>query len=364
MKILILGFTKIKYMPYLNMYLNGLDKNKHEIHLLYWARDNNEDSILSDSIKLHKFDVRMDDSIHLSSKLAKILRYSRFAKKCITEIDPDFLIVLHSTTAFTIKNLLLKKYKNRFFFDYRDLTYETSVRYYGRTIKKIVEASKATFTSSDGFRFVLPNSSNVYTSHNIMANAYQIFEKFSSISYPKQIPVRVAFWGLLRHFEINNQIIDKLCNDCRFELHYYGRAQGKMLGLMNESASKYNNFYFHGEYSPEDKIEFAKNTDLIINLYDKTGTMLYAMANKYYDGLVFCIPQLCTDGTFMGEQCHKANVGYSCNPYIDSFANDVFDYYQNLDRARFIDSCSIELEKIMVQVSEDKTIIERGINEG
>lgn len=31
MKILIIGFTKIKYMPYMNFYLDNIDKAKHEV---------------------------------------------------------------------------------------------------------------------------------------------------------------------------------------------------------------------------------------------------------------------------------------------------------------------------------------------
>ena len=33
MKILILGFSKIKYMPYLNVYLENIDRVKNDVHL-------------------------------------------------------------------------------------------------------------------------------------------------------------------------------------------------------------------------------------------------------------------------------------------------------------------------------------------
>ena len=39
MKVLIMGFGKIKFMPYLNIYLENIDREKNDVHLLYWNRD-------------------------------------------------------------------------------------------------------------------------------------------------------------------------------------------------------------------------------------------------------------------------------------------------------------------------------------
>ena len=39
MKILIMGFSKIKYMPYINFYLGNIDVAANDVHLLYWNRD-------------------------------------------------------------------------------------------------------------------------------------------------------------------------------------------------------------------------------------------------------------------------------------------------------------------------------------
>ena len=44
--------------------------------------------------------------------------------------------------------------------------------------------------------------------------------------------------------------------------------------------------FFHGDYKPEDRYTFVRNTDLIHNIY-KDGNMMLAMGNKYYDGLIF-----------------------------------------------------------------------------
>ena len=92
--------------------------------------------------------------------------------------------------------------------------------------------------------------------------------------------------------------------------------------------------------------------------------MLYAMGNKYYDGVTFCIPQLCTEGTYMGDQCTKAKVGFACDPYKDSFADDVFGYYEKLDRTEFIKACDVELNLILEQVEIDKKVIRGALSDG
>ncbi|MGI6122413.1 MAG: hypothetical protein ACOYH0_09045 [Saccharofermentanales bacterium] len=364
MKIAILGFTKIKYMPYLSMYLNELNKNDHEVHLIYWSRDAEDDVPVPKGVIGHSLDIAMEDAIPLMKKLSSIYKFGRFARRLIKSLKPDFIIVLHSTTAYTIKNLLLKEYTERYIFDYRDLTYENRFGFYGKAIKQIADHSAATFTSSDGFRHVLPDNGKIYTSHNIMPDAEQVHKEFRTLVHNKARRIRVAFWGLLRHYDINQQIIEKLCNDPRFEVHYYGRAQGKMLQLMSDSDSKYLNFMYHGEYRPEDRLQFSKDTDLLINLYERKGTELYAMGNKYYDGVTFCIPQLCTESTYMGQQCKKSNVGLSCDPYKDFFADEVYNYYEGLNREVFVQACDIELIRIMGQVRMNREIIRRVLSDG
>ena len=56
MKILIIGFAKIKYMPYINFYLDNIDREKNDVHIIYWNRDLQEENL--DSLKgitLHEF---------------------------------------------------------------------------------------------------------------------------------------------------------------------------------------------------------------------------------------------------------------------------------------------------------------------
>lgn len=357
MIVAIIGFTKIKYMPYLNLYLDELDVNRNDVHLIYWDRDDNNDATTKDGVTLHPINIKMKDSISIAFKIPRIILFKLFAIKTIRDIDPDFLIVLHSTTAFTIRRILKKRYKGKYIFDYRDITYELKSSFYKKTIGKLVDWSYVTFTSSDGFRFVLPDNHKIYTSHNIISDAERIHANFKRDTVTKQLPIRVSFWGLLRHYNINKIIIDKLCADPRFELHYYGRAQGSMLQLMKDASKSYENFYYHGEYYPEDRMEFAKETDLLLNIYENKGTMQYAMGNKYYDGIVFGLPQLCLADTYMGKQCQKSDVGLACDPNDSSFVDNVAKYYLELDYNIFLNNCDLELNRVIEEMQNCKLII-------
>ena len=348
MKIAILGFTKISYMPYLHFYLNQIDRTENEVHLIYWKRDNNQDAMLPDGVTGHSYDRSMEDSIPLRKKLPMLYGYGKFAKKMIKEIKPDFLIILHSTTGVTVRSMLKHKYKKRYIFDYRDVTYERK-NFYRRMVSTIVKNSALTFTSSDGFRKFLPENEEILTSHNLTRDVLNNRESFRYKREGEKI--RVAFWGLLRHYTVNKQIAEKLGNDERFELHYYGRAQGTMARFVEESLKLYNNFFFHGEYKSIDRLNFTKSTDIIHNMYDNGDrTTPIAMGNKYYDGPVFYLPQICMPGSFMGEKITKAGIGLECNPSDESFADKVYEYYTKLDFDNFFENCDKELDAVMQEV--------------
>lgn len=353
-RIVFIGFTKIKYMPYMHFYLDMIPVDDYEIHLIYWNRDNRSDMVLNSSVTLHPFEKEMEDTIPLRRKVCSILQFGKYAKEELSNINPDLLIVMHSTTAITIYSSLIKKYSQKYIFDYRDITYER-IGIYKKMVGNIVENSFVTFTSSDDFRKNLPDQPNkIYTSHNILASSLGKTEQYQSRTKRNTSDVlRIGFWGLIRHTEYNRQIINQLGNDDRFELHYYGRATGEDLALLEESTKKFHNVFFHGEYMPEERETFAKRTDVIHNLYsNQDATMPHAMGNKFYDGLVYRIPQLCSTGSYMGRLCKERGVGLECNPFDEGFGNAIIDYYNNLDFQTFNQSCEVMLQEIVEDIKK------------
>lgn len=358
MKILILGFSKIKYMPYMNFYLENIDPEANEIHLLYWNRDlKEEDTSSLQGVKLHEFRRAQKDDVSKLSKIGSFIGYRKYAKHLIKKEKFDFVIFLHSLPGVLLSDILVKKYPNKFIFDYRDSTYE-HFKPFKNVIAKLVKASKATFVSSDAFRQFLPESEKdkIFTSHNLLTDSLSHRDEKIKHGIPSD-KIRIAFWGFIRHEDVNREIIRKIAADDRFELHYYGREQ-QIAQNLKRYVTEINaqNVFFHGEYKPEDRYQFVRNTDLIHNIY-KDNNMMLAMGNKFYDGLIFYLPQLCLKGSFMGGKCTKAGIGLECDPFCENFTEKIFDYYKDLNQNVFIECCNDILIGVMKEYDEGKQFI-------
>ena len=155
--------------------------------------------------------------------MSNFRRYRRTALDLMKTHEFDLIIVLHSTPGVLLYDKLVLNYRGNYILDYRDLTYE-NFWLYNKVIHSLVNNSAATFVSSDAYRPFLPDSSKIYTSHNITKESLAVrdFRK----SEPRIVkPIRIRFWGLVDMSYINIAIIEKLANDSRYELHYHGRLQ-------------------------------------------------------------------------------------------------------------------------------------------
>lgn len=358
MKILIMGFTKIKYMPYMNFYLENIDCKANEVHFLYWNRDEQaEDTSFLEGVTLHEFCRKQDDDVARLSKVGSFIRYRKYARRIIKKGNFDFIIVLHSLTGVLIYDTLCKKYKNKFIFDYRDSTYERFAPF-KNIVGKLVKASSATFVSSDAFRCFLPSEceEKIFTSHNLLVDSLSHREE-KQIHGIESEKIRIAFWGFIRHEEINRMLIERIAKDLRFELHYYGREQQVALNLKQYAKEIHAaNVFFHGEYKPEDRYRFVRSTDLIHNIYDDANMML-AMGNKYYDGAIFKIPLLCAQGSFMAEKATESGIGFECNPMDTDFTDKIYDYYASIDKTLFEHSCDLELQRVLCEYEAGRDLI-------
>lgn len=358
MKILIVGFTKIKYMPYMNFYLENIDTTSNDVHLIYWNRDLQAENIsFAKDVTLHEFYCKQNDDAAKYSKISSFIKFRRYAKKIIKRETFDFIIVLHSLPAVLIYDTLCKKYSNRYIFDYRDSTYEGFAPFKA-VVGKLVKGARATFVSSDAFRCFLPAECNekIFTSHNMLMDSLSHRDEKKTYGTESD-KVRIAFWGFIRHEEINRQLIKKFAADSRFELHYYGREQQVALNLKQYVAQiEAPNVFFHGEYKPEDRYEFVRTTDIIHNVY-KDANMMLAMANKYYDAAIFYIPIMSVQGSFMAEAAQKAGIGFGVDPYDHDFTSNLFEAYVNLDKNEFANNCDKELERVLTEYKSGAALI-------
>lgn len=355
MKVLMLGFGKIAYMPYMNFYLDALkDEENITFELIYWDRDGKPDAELPAKIsKAYKYEAHLEEQLPFKSKLKYFASYRKFSLNILAHNTYDKIIVLHTTPGLTLLDYLVRKYKGRFLLDFRDVSYEY-ISIYRKLVCVLSKNSAMTFVSSNAFRKFLPEGNNIFTIHNYLEDSLNHRAIRKQDERHRNV-IRVSYWGLVRQVEINKKIMDALGNDQRFELHYYGRMQQAGRDMEQYAHDKgYSNVYFHGAYMPSDRYDFAKRTDLIHNIYDCGYTTGNAMGNKYYDGIIFGIPQICAEGSFMGELVKRNNVGLTIELNNLSIADIIWNYYQSISWEAFNKACDAELSAFEAEQYETK----------
>ena len=347
----------------MNFYLDNINKTEHELHILYWNRDlQSEDLSKYNGYIFHEFGCYQEDDVSKLSKIKSFIKYRKFAKQLIKNEKFDFIFVLHSLTGVLIADILKKKYVGKYIFDYRDSTYEGFVLF-KKIVGKIVDNSVATFVSSDAFyRFLLQKCKDkIYTSHNLLLDSLSHRDEKQKYG-KKSDKIRIAFWGFIRHEEINHELIKKIAEDSRFELHYYGREQLIALALKQyvlEIGAK--NVFFHGEYSPEERYEFVRTTDIIHNVY-KDANMMLAMGNKYYDAIIFYVPLMSIKASFMAETAQRAGIGITVDLYDNDFTNKLYEAYVSMDKSEFVKKCDKELDRVLAEYKLGADLIRKLTN--
>ena len=258
----------------------------------------------------------------------------------------DKLIILSTLSGIIISDLLLKEYSNRYIFDIRDYSYEY-IRLFYNLEKKLIESSKHTFISSDGFRHFLPSNCNYITVNNFNRSDVINRKNFRKKAYGSTL--NLTWIGSVRYFEHQRKIIDKLSNDKRYHLIYHGT------GPQYEDFKTYckrndvKNIVFTGEYNNKDKHKLLQNADILNNSYktSKIEETKYAISNKYYDGIIFGTPQLVETGSYKCDKVIKKGIGIGLDPDNDDFSDKLYEYYHSIDEKKFINACQIELNRIL-----------------
>lgn len=348
-KILLLGFGKIAYMPYMNFYLDAIKDEHIQFELIYWDRDGKPDAEVPCRIsRTYKFEAHLEEQLPFKKKLKYFAKYRKFALNVLKHNSYDKIIVMYTTPGLTLLDYLVRKYKRRYLLDFRDVSYEY-ISIYQKLVSILSQNSAMTFVSSNAFRKFLPSDKSIFTVHNYLEDSlkYKMIRKQSA---RERKVLRVSYWGLVRQVDVNKKLMDALGNDIRFELHYYGRMQQAGREMEEYAHHKeYTNVYFHGTYMPTERYEFAKNTDLIHNVYDCGYTMGNAMGNKYYDGIIFGIPQICTVGSHMGDVISERKVGMVISLEDKAIADKLWEYYQNINWNDFETNCTSALDRVLIE---------------
>ena len=118
--IIIVG--EIDLSPFSKKYISEMEARNIPYEIIHWNRSGNYREY--DKKHLTYFE-QVDRYGSLIKKVRPFYNFRKFAKRLIKEHKYEKLVILTTQTAIILFDVVLsRKYRNRFFFDYRDTSYE------------------------------------------------------------------------------------------------------------------------------------------------------------------------------------------------------------------------------------------------
>ncbi|AIQ20129.1 hypothetical protein H70357_28045 [Paenibacillus sp. FSL H7-0357] len=327
MKVGVIGFSNLRYMPYFNVYESFLKENRIDFDLIYWDRKNMNEKSNNNTIVYRK---EMSDDSDKIWKLKQMYGFFKFCEKVIKEKKYDFLIILTTLPALFLSKFLKKKYKDRFILDIRDYTYE-KYSFYKKMLGKVVHVSKMTVISSPSFLSFLPQAE--YTvCHNLDFKNKRNKNIRSNTARQREI-IRISYIGAISYYSEVVKMLNLISNDERFLFSFYGDGvdENKIKEYCKENNMK--NVFFYGRYNENQKEKFYEETDILFNAYGNESLLVkYALSNKLYDAAWYSIPIIVNSDTAM--QITSSELGYQINYDANNIAEDIYSWYNSIDWAK------------------------------
>ncbi|MBO4897874.1 MAG: hypothetical protein J5590_06225 [Clostridia bacterium] len=347
--IIIVG--EIALSPFAKKYINVLNERGVPYEIVQWSRNGTCEKD-GENYRTYFEDVKRYSS--LFSKVTPYKNFRRFVKKTLKEQKYQKLIVLTTQTAIILYDVL-KKYKNKYFFDYRDTSYEY-IKPYSHFINKIILNSYATCISSPGFKKYLTDKKELIVAHNFQDKYYEN-RVLKCAKRREDGKVLIGYIGYLREFEYLKKLVGIFGSDKRFIFELHGG--GDCVEDLKSCAEKYENVKVCGEYKEEDKMDIVNSFDMICYNYPVSFVNYPAVANKFYDGMICKKPMFGNSRTFSGELIEKYGLGISLDEEDTGIAEKVYNYYESFDREDFEKNCEDFLASV---IEDDKKYINK-INE-
>ena len=337
----------LKYCPYISRYIERLEKANADYKVYFWNRG-------KFPLNLDEHYVYFDEGSDLNSgkvqKLFDFVRFRNWLIKQLKENNHDRIVALSTLTGVFLGRYLYRN-KGNYVFDIRDYSYEHIAPFY-RIERRVIENSAFTAISSAGFKAFLPQNDYVIA-HNFNRKDIVDGARFSKEDHT----INFVWNGVVRYFEFQKAYLDALKNDPRFNIVFHG--DGPELDMYKQycSANGFQNVLFTGSYNNSEKASLLKNANILNNCYGYTkgagNKLKYAVSNRFYDGMIYHIPQLVEPEGYKSEWAEKAGIGVSYPP-DQGFADKLYKYYTSIDTEAFDQACEVELRRV---ISEDDKYI-------
>lgn len=329
----------IIYCPYLKRYTERLDILRVEYEVLFWNRDGR--SINESQKNYYCYNKVSPEDLGKKQKLLDFYGFRKWVIKHIHDSKSSGLILLSTLSGMLVSDLA-GKYRNRYIFDIRDYSFE-NLKVFRAVESHVIANSFFTAISSEGFREFLPPHDY------IIAHNFDRREIKAGVEFHKQdTPINFVWNGTVRYLGFQKQYIKALMNDERFRIIYHGSGQELEAFRQYVSDIGANNVFFTGTYDNANKAMLLKDASVLNNCYGGNygDALKYAVSNRFYDGLIYRIPQLVEPGGYKAELVKKYDVGIPIVP-SEHFGDWLYQYLQSIKKDEFERKCEIALEKVL-----------------
>lgn len=331
MKIALVLSANIKLNPYIEIFRKELDMMGVDYDVISWDReslDENDGFVCKYPAPCTRGKLR---------KMVDYYVFSCFAKKVIKRNKYDKLIVFGAAIAVFMYDFLNKHYRNRFWFDYRDLTIEQ--RFMSR-FKKVCDISSYISISSPGFKKAFPANYDFILSHNFDINEVReaVANKIVAPK-PNMNDIIISTIGGIRDYDANKEVIESLKNRGDFHLKFIGK--GPSAGPLADYVKINNirNVDFQGFYLKADEWRFYQQTDMVNIYYPRINSHETALSNRFYKSMIFRKPMIVTNRSTQGDYVEKYNLGLAIED-CSELVSQIQEYMSNFSNEDFVEKCN------------------------
>lgn len=336
MRYLIVTYDDYFNIPYIRYYEDYLRKNGDRYDIVLWNRSGQQVDIPNAYVFTAK------DSRSKLGKIVPFLRWRQFVLGLLKENAYDRLIILTTMPAVLLADQLLGEYRNKFWFDIRDYTYEY-VPFYKKLVGDLVHAAAAVSISSPAFRSFLPESDHIYLTHNISNQDAAVEHCELDVT---RVPMNIGFVGGIQFVKQNQLLLRQFANNPKYNMKYVGKAH---LGCDLQPFCEENsirNVEFRPAFTNDQKPAIYQDIQLINSVYGCDNQVVkLLLPNRLYDCVLFKKPILVSKGTYLAEVIAEYDLGVAIDPETEDVVNALEAYLAEFDPEKFEEGCRRFLEK-------------------
>lgn len=344
----------IWFSPYVHIYTHVLEEKSIPYDIISWNRDG-RDPIVG---------VQYQGNNELSGRFSKILpyfRYSNFIKKVVLAQKYDRLVVFGPQLAIFLSRFLKRYYKNKYIFDYRDLSIE-QYKLLHIPFKRVLKYSVANFISSPGFKRCLPKGYKYYLSHNFNIEAVHSALNQTAQLNDSQKPICVLTIGGIRDYDANIEVVNALSNKDDFHLSFVGKGYAAPLIEQFANREGVQNIDFVGYYQKEEEASYIRNSTFLNIYYPKIISHETALSNRFYNALIYKKPMLVTSNSTQGDYVEKHQLGLAVND-CSKLDGKMRSWLQQTNQKAFAERCNALLREFVNDYQLFEEAIQRFVND-